>query len=156
MDKEVTPLKAGFKWSLYSSTILLAFFGVCILTGWFDFINADDTKYYIVLGVGFITTLATISGALLYFRKHNEHLLTFGEGLSIGIFMGIFTAVLLALGVFVFLSINTPDITSITDDPSLDEDPVRLPVALAFSTSIFTFLGFVGLSLISCLIFKKD
>jgi len=94
--------------------------------------------------------------ALLYFRVRNEGLLTFGEGLSIGIFMAIFTALAVAISTFIVTSLTMPEVAQTVERTNLDEDPIRLPVALAFSVSIFTFFGFIGLSFILSLIFKKD
>jgi len=156
MEDVTTPFKTGFRWSLYSSLVLSVFICGAVLSGWFDFVNSGDVEYYTVLGVSFSIVLASITGALLYFRKRNEELLTFGEGLSIGIFMGIFSAVILAIAVYLVLTFTLPEAVSPTEDMSLEEDVVRLPVALAFGTAIPTFLGFLGTGFLMSLILKKD
>jgi len=156
MESSISPFKAGLKWSLYSSLALCIFSAGAIGSGWFDFVNSGDKEYYIFLGVCFTISLFLLSRALLYFRVRNEGLLTFGEGLSIGIFMAIFTALAVAISTFIVTSLTMPEVAQTVERTNLDEDPIRLPVALAFSVSIFTFFGFIGLSFILSLIFKKD
>jgi len=156
MEDVTTPFKTGFRWSLYSSLALTIFICGAVLSGWFDFVNSGDIEYYTVLGICFTIVFASITGALLYFRRRNESLLTFGEGLSIGIFMGIFSAVILAIAVYLVLTFTLPEAVPTTEEISIEEDVVRLPVALAFGTAIPTFLGFLGTGFVMSLILKKD
>ncbi len=157
MENTTTPFKTGLRWSLYSSLALTIFISGAILSGWFDFVSSGDRKYYIFLATCFVISIVTLIGALLSFRNKNEGLLTFGEGLSIGIFMGIFTALVIGICIYISSSMMMIDIPPSGDDTSIDEDvAVRMPVALAFGVSIMTFLGFIATSFILSLFLRKE
>ncbi len=156
MESSVSPFKASLKWSIYSAVGLCLYSSLAILTGWFDFEQSSENRYYTFMGIAFGVTVILLIGAMLFYRKRNEGLMTFGEGLSIGIFMGIFTAVAVGMTIFIASSMMAPDIVEATED-TLNEDPeIRVPVAIAFGVAISTFMSFIGTSFILSLILKKD
>jgi len=154
MEVIISPFKASRKWALYGTLFLSIVLAIVLSTGWFEFQSSEGWKYYSLLGTAFLTAVICNIGAQLFFRKHNEDLMTFGEGFSISIFMGIITAVLVGLAAFIILSITLGDEVIVSQGDGESPD-IRLPIPIAFGIAGLTFFYYTFSGLFTTMFIKK-
>jgi len=166
MEEYVTPLKAGLKWGLYLALVSM----VVSLVGHYATSSnmVDPSTIETVLSFG-ISIGAVVMGQL-YFKQNNEGLMTYGEGVSISLFIGIFSGLLMAVFFFVFMSYVDPDvINSFKDamaaDDSLSQEDQEMqeaitgafasPIMIALLTFIGSLLMHLFIGLITSIFIKK-
>ena len=138
-------------------------------TGWRDFQNIESTTNLMVDLVGYALGLAFTILGILYFRGHNDGLLTFGEGMSVSLFIGVFSGIIGAIFMYLFAAYIAPDIgeavmNTIDMDEMSDDEAEQMeqvmgfatsPIFLAFSQLIGSILLALVYGLIGSLILKK-
>lgn len=169
MEEHVTPLKTGIKYGGYLGLALIVLTLVAHYTGWQDFSDLQSTSSIMVEIATHVIGLGITIMGILYYRKNNEGLLTFGEGMSISLFIGLFAGVLGAIFMYIFASYIAPDlgeaVLSTIDTDEMSEGEAEAveqvmgfatsPVFLAFSQLIGSIILGLVYGLIGSLILKK-
>ncbi len=169
MEDHITPLKTGIRYGGFLGLAMIVLTLVAHYTGWQDFKDLDSTSSIIVEVVTHILGLGITIMGILYYRSNNEGLLTFGEGISVSLFIGLFAGVIGAIFMYIFASYIAPDIgeavLSTIDIDEMSEDEAEAveqvmgfatsPVFLAFSQLIGSILLGLIYGLIGSLILKK-
>lgn len=169
MEEQITPLKTGIKYGLY-----LGIFGIVLQLivhygGLEDFTDPFSTTNLIISAVTYLSGFVITFLGIKYFREYNEGLLTFGEGMSVSLFIGLFAGLLGAVFMFIYASYLVPDLgetimnTIDTDEISADEAEIMKntmgfatsPIFLAFSSIIGSIIAGVIYGLIGSAILKK-
>ena len=169
MEEHITPLKTGIKYGGYLglATILLTL--IAYYTGWQDFTDLQSTESMMVEIAGHVIGLGITILGIIYYRRHNEGLLTFGEGMSTSLFIGLFAGIIGAIFMYIFASyiatnLGEAVLSTIDTDEMSDGDAEAMeqvmgfatsPVFLAFSTLISSIIMALIYGLIGSLILKK-
>lgn len=171
MDEYVTPLKAGLKWAIYLSLLSIALQLVFHYTGFANMADIEDPNGTTTTIISLFIAIAATALAQLYFRKNNEDLMTFGEGVSVAFFLGIFSGILMALFMYLFMSFIEPGMAdaikevALQDDNMSDEErelsgsiitAMTSPIALSFMTFFGSMIQHLIIGLITSLFIKKD
>lgn len=155
--------KVVIKWSLFYIVVSI------ILTYVYQFLNVDQTS-----GIKYINYIPYIAFMLLAQKEYKEELggyMTFGEGFLAGFKYTAITAVLLALFVYIYFTLLSPQVFQQVIDGSrakleargnLTDDQIN--TALSFTTVGFTCIILVIwslimgtiIALIGAAIFKKE
>ena len=158
-DEFVSPLKAGIKYGIYLGLILIALTILGHYTGWQDLGNPNSTSNQVLswfsILVGFVVTYMGIR----YYKVNNEDVLNMGEGMSVALFIGIFSGLLGAVFFFIFVSYIAPELStvaaeSIDMDELSEEEAEAAEQAVEFMASpmILATINFVG-SMILALVY---
>ena len=158
-DEFVSPLKAGLKYGIYLGLVLIALTIIGHYTGWQDFADPGKTSSQILTWssvlLGFILTFLGVR----YYKRSNEDMLTMGEGMSVSLFIGIFSGLLGAIFFFIFASYIAPDmmdaaIQSVDLDELSEEEAEVVEATSDIMTSplILSTFNFIG-SLVMALIY---
>ena len=166
----VTPLKAGMKWALYLSLISIALTVIPHYTGFSDITNPEDPNALTISIISLVIGLIITALAQLYFRKHNEGLMTFGEGMSVALFLGIFTGIISAIFMYFFLTYIAPDMSETMKDIALQDESMSdaereaansivgamtSPTAMAFFSFIGTIIQHTIMGILTSIFIKR-
>ena len=171
MDEYVTPLKAGLKWAIYLSLISIAMTLAFHYTGFSNMADPEDPNGITATIINLVISIGATVLAQLYYRKHNEGLMTYGEGISVAFFLGIFSGLVMALFMYLFMSYIEPGLSdaireaALQDESMSDEEremagsiigAMTSPTALAFISFFTIMLTHVIIGLITSIFIKKD
>jgi len=167
MEDHVTPLKAGLKWGLYLALASM----VISLVGHYATSSNMVEPSTIETIISILVSVGAVVMAQLYFRRNNENLLTYGEGVSISLFIGIFSGLILAIFFYVFMSYIDPDvIDSFKDAMAVDDtmteeeremseafsESFASPIVISIATFFGSLLIHIIIGLITSIFLKKD
>jgi len=149
MEENITPLKTGIKYGGILGVIGIIITLVEFYAGWQNFEDPSAvTNYYSTISsvvVGLVITFLAIK----YYRSNNEGLLTFGEGMSVALFVGLFAGIVGAIFMYIFAAYISPDLGeavmgSIDKDELSDQEAEAMESMMGFATSP-TFMAFSAL-----------
>jgi len=159
MEDHITPLKTGLKYGAYLGIASIVLTLVEHYVGWQDLANPTAPQNWISSVLSIIIGLVVVYLGIKYYRGHNEGLLTFGEGISVSLFIGLFAGVLIAIFMYIFAAYIDPDlgaeiISNIDTDEMSENEADAMEQAMGWATSP-TFLAFTSFitSIISALIY---
>lgn len=169
MEERITPLKTGIKYGGYLGLSFIVLTLVAHYTGWQDYANIESTSNMVVEIVTHVIGIGITILGIIYYRSNNEGLLTFGEGMSVSLFIGLFAGVLGAIFMYIFASYIAPglgeEVMSNIDVDEMSEGEAEAvqqvmgfatsPVFLAFSQLIGSIIFALIYGLIGSLILKK-
>ena len=171
MEEHITPLKAGLKWALYLSIISIATTLIFHYTGFSDMADPEDPNETTTLIISLVIAIAATALAQLYFRKHNEGLMTFGEGMSVAFFLGIFSGLVMAIFMYFFMTYVVPDMSEAIREAALQDDSMTeeereiassmvgaftSPIVLAIFSFIWSVILHALIGLLTSLFIKKS
>lgn len=139
-EEFVSPLKAGIKYGTYLGLILIALTIIGYYTGWQDLSDPTTTSNQVLswvsIAIGFIVTFLGIR----YYKRSNEDVLNLGEGMSVSLFIGIFSGLLGSIFFYIFISYIALDMTeaaknSIDLDELSEEDAEAAEMAMKMFAS---------------------
>ena len=169
MEERITPLKTGIKYGSYLALATIVLTLVAYYTGWQDYTDLESTESMMVEIATHVLGLGITILGILYYRKNNEGLLTFGEGMSTALFIGLIAGIIGAVFMYIFASYIATDlgeaVLSTIDTDEMSEGEAEAmesvmgfatsPVFLAFSQLIGSILMSLIYGLIGSLILKK-
>ncbi len=169
MEEQITPLKTGIKYGLYLGVFGMIWQLILHYGGLENFSQdlgmLDWVLLFTSIFAGFIITFLGIK----YFRENNEGLLTFGEGMSVALFVGVFSGLLIAVFMYIYAAYIVPDLGEVIMD-SFDTDEIPAdqaeamegvmsvmssPIVMSFTALIQSIFMGVIYGLIGSLILKK-
>jgi len=171
MEEHITPLKAGLKWALYLSLISIAMTLAFHFTGFSDMSDPEDPNGTITFIIGMVVAIAATALAQLYFRKNNEGLMTFGEGMSVAFFLGIFSGLVMAIFMYLFMTYVIPDMSEVIREAALQDDSMSdeerematsvvgaftSPIVIAIFSFIWSIIQHALIGLLTSLFIKKS
>ena len=151
MEENVTPMNVGMKYGVILGLVGVAIGSIMYFTG-FSLKSAADPS------MGWITSILTnavvfgfIYMGLKYFRDSNEGQMTFGEGLSSAMFIGLISGLIIAVYNYIFLAFIAPDFMAQVMEISMEnqdmtEEQLEATEGMmgAFSSPIFgAFMAFL-------------
>lgn len=158
-ERQVTPFNTGIKYGAYLG-ILSCLLGLITHYGGFE--NYEDpmaSSNLIVSFVQWIMVFGLIYLGVKFYRSHNEGLLSFGEGLTTSMYIGVFSGIILALFTYIFIAYIAPEMMEAAretvdfDEMTEEEAEVAENVLDAMmSPTILAFFSFIG-RVIAALIF---
>lgn len=170
MEDHITPLKTGIKYGGYlgAATIILSL--ISHYGGLQDFTDPTSTTNIVLSVIGYVLAFALTFVGIRYYRSNNEGLLTFGEGVSVALFIGLFSGIIGAIFMYIYAAYLDPGIADAMmsgmdiDEMSSQEAEAAeqvmgfatSPIFLAFSAFIGSIIGGLIWGVISSAILKKD
>lgn len=169
MEDHITPLKTGIKYGGYLGMAMIVLTLVAHYTGWQDFSNLEATSNIVVSVATYVLGFGLTFMGIRFFRSNNEGLLSFGEGMSVALFIGLFAGIIGALFMYIFAAYIAPEmgdaVMSSIDLDEMDEDEARVaeqmtgvftsPIFLAFSNFLGSIIMGIIYGLVGSLILKK-
>jgi len=99
-NKNCTVEKVGIRYGLFLAGGLIAYFLLMQLLGLADILELRFLNLFILI--------AAVVGALKYYKKHSNHLMTYFKGIGVGVFTSMVGAVIFALFMGVYLGVIAP------------------------------------------------
>ncbi len=179
-DTNVTPMKAGLKYGLYLGLAMVVFSLIAHYGGLQDYNSVDIANSFLVTAITYIILAVLFFLGVRYFKNSNEGQLTFGEGMTTAMFIGVISGLISVVFTFIFFSYIAPDVMeSVTnaameqvnaDMSELSEEErqksqemmgsvmgiMQSPIVMAMSTFVARLFSAVIFGLISSLILKTD
>ncbi len=170
MEEQITPLKTGIKYGGYLGMATIVMQLVVHYGGLTNLTGEMQASDFIVQGLTWIIGFALVYMGIKYFKDNNEGLLTFGEGISVSLFIGLFAGIISAIFMYIYAAYLMPDFgDAIMNNVDMDEMSTQeaevmeqamgfatSPIFLAFTGFIMKLLGCLIYGLIGSAILKKD
>lgn len=170
MEEHITPLKTGIKYGGYLGAATIVTQLISHYGGLQDFSDPMSTTNIVLSVLGYVISFILTFLGIKYYRSNNEGLLTFGEGVSVALFIGLFSGIIGAIFMYIYAAYLDPGIAeAMMSGMDLDEmsssEAEAAEQAMGFATSpiFLAFSAFIGsiilgliLGVISSAILKKD
>lgn len=169
MVDQVTPFNTGIKFGGYLGAFTIVFSLLAHYAGWQNLSHPEAGSNLAMSAISMAFNFGIIYLGVKYFREHNEGLLSFGEGVSVSLYIGLFAGIIGALFMYIFVAYIAPEFMDIVADSiDLDEMPEEeaeaakgvlgiflSPTFIAFSSFIGSIIGALIYGLIASLILRK-
>jgi hypothetical protein len=145
MEEHVSPFKVGLKYGMYLGLASIVITLASHFVGLDDLKNIEslDFKKSFALSIlGWAVIFGFLYAGLKFFREHNEGLLSLGEGFSVALFIGLFSAIILALYMMIHAHLFMGDLVDtlsqvIDMDEMPEEESEAVQSVMGFVTSPF-------------------
>ena len=171
MEQDITPMNTGLKYGIILGLLSIVLSLSMHYGGLNNYDAAMSTSKMMAGALPLILVFLVIYVGIKFLRENNDGLLSFGQGLSTAMFIGIFSGILLAIFTYVFFAYMEPDLMSeimenALEDQDLSDDAMRQaqsfsgmftsPTFLSISAFISRMFGALIMGLIASAILKKD
>lgn len=169
MGENVTPFNTGIKYGGYLGAFTIIFSLLAHYAGWQDLAKPEAGSNITMSLLSIAANFAIIYLGVKFFRENNEGLLTFGEGVSVSLYIGLFAGIIGALFMYIFVAYIAPEFmdvvaNSIDLDEMSEEEAAAAkgvmgiflsPTFIAFSSFLGSIIGALIYGCIASLILKR-
>lgn len=167
-EQQVTPMQTAMKWGVYGGLALIIFDLILYVLGMKSASGSNPIQY-----LGFIIFIVFVVLAIKAYAEINGHM-TYGQGLGTGVLTSLVTGVILAIYIYLFMTVIAPEFMDGAMDAVRDQweaqgmSDEQIEQAEGFAgmfmnpgmmaiMSIFSY-GLIGLivSLIASAVLKRD
>jgi len=120
MESNVTPMKAGAKYGLYLGLAVSAFTYLSHVLGLQDYASTDISSSFLVTAITWIILFALFFLGIRFFKNSNEGQLSFGEGMTTAMFIGLVSGIISVIFTYLFFTFIAPEVLGTITDAAME------------------------------------